>query len=107
MEYKLLNPFEYEGKKIEECTIKQVTVKVIDRIKAKTEAKSVFGVEDGDAFLVCLINRLCDFGKKIPSIELAEKLSAEDLDNIVMKIMGIDENFLQYLANSSESLQKQ
>jgi len=106
MEYKLLEPFEYEGKTVEKCKITRSQVKVIDRIKAKTEAKAVFGEETGDAFLVCLINRLCDFGVKIPSLDLAEKLSAEDLDNIAMKIMGIDEDFLQYLASSSEDSQK-
>lgn len=106
MEYKLSEPFDYEGQKIEKCTIKKTQVKVIDRIKAKTEAKSVFGTEEGDAFMLCLINRLCDFGVSIPSLELAEKLSSEDLDNIAMKIMGIDEDFLQYLAKNSEASQK-
>lgn len=106
MEYQLSQPFEYEGKKIEKCTITKTEVKVIDRIKAKTEAKAVFGEESGDAFLLCLVNRLCDFGVKIPSLELSEKLSAEDLDNIAMKIMGIDEDFLQYLAKNLEISQK-
>ena len=106
MEYQLSQPFEYEGKKVEKCKITRLQVKVIDRIKAKTEAKAVFGEETGDAFLLCLVNKLCDFGVKIPSVELAEKLSAEDLDNIAMKIMGIDEDFLQYLASSSENSQK-
>ena len=106
MEYKLLEPFEYEGQKVEKCKITRSQVKVIDRIKAKTEAKAVFGEETGDAFLLCLVNRLCDFGVKIPSLDLAEKLSAEDLDNIAMKIMGLDEDFLQYLVKNSDSLQK-
>lgn len=104
MEIMLLSPFEHNDKKIEKCTLKRKEVKVIDRIKAKTEAKAVFGDDKSDGYLVCLVNRLCDFGVDLTSLELAEKLSAEDLDNIVMKIYGIDDNFLQYLAKTSESL---
>ena len=104
IEIELKNPFEYDGKRIEKVKILRKEIKVLDRIKAKTEAKSVFGTEEGDAFLICLINRLCKFGEvKIPSLELAEKLSTEDFDNIVMKIAGLDEDFLQSAVKSSES----
>jgi hypothetical protein len=103
MEYTLQNPFEYNGKKVEKVKIIRRKINVLDRIKAKTEAKSVFGTDEGDAFLICLLNRLTDFGVEIPSLELAEKLTTEDFDNLIMKIVGIDEDFLQSLAKSSEN----
>jgi len=103
MEYTLQNPFEYNGKKVEKVKIIRRKINVLDRIKAKTEAKSVFGTDEGDAFLICLLNRLTDFEVEIPSLELAEKLTTEDFDNLIMKIVGIDEDFLQSLAKSSEN----
>ena len=102
-EIRLKHPFEAEGKTIETVKILRKKITVLDRIKAAQEAQSVFGTKDGDAFIICILNRLCDFGVKIPSLELAEKLSAEDFDEIVMKLLGISEDFLSQLQKAEGS----
>ena len=96
-EIRLKHPFEVDGKRIETVKVTRKKITVLDRIKATKEAQATFGTKDGDAFIICILNRLCDFGVKIPSLELAEKLSAEDFDEIVMKLLGLSEDFLSQL----------
>jgi len=101
-EIRLKHPFEAEGKKVETVKITRKKITVLDRIKAAQEAQATFGTRDGDAFIICILNRLCDFGVKIPSLELAEKLSAEDFDEIVMKLLDISEDFFSQFQKETE-----
>ena len=77
---KLKYPFEYEGEKIEVVEVLR-RPKVRDRINASAEAREVFGEQEGDAVLLCVLAQVCRFGEKkikIPAEILADKMDYED-----------------------------
>ncbi len=81
-------PFEYDSKEIREAEIIR-RPKVKDRILASSEAKEVFGEQEGDAILICLLSQICRFGEekiKIPAEILAEKMDYEDFLSLFSKL---------------------
>jgi hypothetical protein len=87
MKYKLKDPFQFDGKTIMHATFDK-KVKVSDRIKATTTARELFGEEEGDSVLLCVMANKATFHTdddqtlRINAQELGELLSYEDFSSL-------------------------
>jgi len=103
----LKHPFQHDGNDIITATLKH-RCKVIDRIKASSTSKGVFGDNEGDSVLISLCARLFKFNDSImiPAEQLAEYLDYDDFLDLSIEMAGAesDDFLLPSQKQSSEQL---